>query len=146
MKFKKNHFRLQNQAIFTFLTLTKNIITGSLLVLKTKNEHSTKRTKSKSPRGHSVGCYLTQLERLIQNIIIILHLYTINIRKNKKLKINKQRKHHFTSFLSFFRILAEETGRNCFFRTEKTVEKTAVFSALEETGEPCCQLISGNVL
>ena len=46
--------------------------------------------------------------------------------------MNKQRKHYFTSFLSFFRILAEENGRNCFFQVEKSV----VFSALEETGEP----------
>ena len=48
----------------------------------------------------------------------------------------KQRKHYFTSFLSFFRISAEETGRNYFFWAEKTVEKPAFFSALEETGEP----------
>ena len=37
--------------------------------------------------------------------------------------MNKQRKHYFTSFLSFFQISAEETGRNCFFQAEKTVEK-----------------------
>ena len=46
--------------------------------------------------------------------------------------MNKQRKHYFNSFLSFFQISAEETGRNYFFR----VEKNAFFSALEETGEP----------
>ena len=51
--------------------------------------------------------------------------------------MNKQRKHYFTSFLSFFQISAEETGRNCFFQVEKTVEKkNAVFSAFEETGVP----------
>ena len=45
----------------------------------------------------------------------------------------------FHLILCFFRILVEESGRNCFFRAEKTVEKTAVFSTLEETGEPCFQ-------
>ena len=43
----------------------------------------------------------------------------------------------FHLILSFFQILVEETGRNCFFRAEKTVEKTTVFSTSEETGEPC---------
>ena len=51
-------------------------------------------------------------------------------------QMNRQRKHYFTSFLSFFRILAKETGRNYFFQAEKTVEKTAFFPALEETGKP----------
>ena len=51
--------------------------------------------------------------------------------------MNKPKKHYFTSFLSFFHISAEETGRNRFFQAEKTVEKTMVFSTLEETGEPC---------
>ena len=48
--------------------------------------------------------------------------------------------------MSFFQISAEETGRNCFFRTEKTVEKTTVFSALEETGEPCCKVAATRLI
>ena len=48
--------------------------------------------------------------------------------------MNKQRKHSFTSFLSFFWISAEETVSS---RWKKPWEKkTMFFSALEETGEP----------
>ena len=50
--------------------------------------------------------------------------------------MNKQRKHYFTSYLSFFRISAEETGRNYFFRAEKTVEKTAFFPVWKKLANP----------
>ena len=45
-----------------------------------------------------------------------------------------------------FEFLPNFSGRNCFFRTEKTVEKNAFFSALEETGEPwyICGVIKQN--
>ena len=41
--------------------------------------------------------------------------------------MNRQRKHYFTSFLSFFPISAEEIGRNCFFQAEKNKKKTIYF-------------------
>ena len=48
-------------------------------------------------------------------------------------KYNLTKKHYLEITFEF---LPNFSGRNCFFRTEKTVEKTTVFSALEETGEP----------